>query len=130
MWTNVAIKGCDVVVVQECLDVFVPDWMLFGASSGSKIIGSGAEAWGSFIWSLEMVSSFKGRILWSMLEVSMLHSHFPSAFLLQMLWKSEPLVIAIGHLTAKVPSFIQMLSDGLLIYFPFRSFLGANWALL
>ena len=42
---------------------------IFWASSGSKIIGSRAEAWRCFISSLEMVSWFKGRVLWSMLTV-------------------------------------------------------------
>ena len=55
-------------------------------------------------------------------------------------WKSEPLfsilsltsnffessdspeVIPIGHLIAKVPSYVQVLSDGLLIYSPLRVF--------
>ena len=122
---------------------------IFWASSGSKIIGSGAEAWECLILSLEMVSSFKGRFRHSYcrLEVSMFHSRFPSAFLPQTFWKSEPLflilslisnffessdspeVITIGHMIAKVSSFVQVLSDGLLIYSLLRAFVGANWAL-
>ena len=77
----------------------------------------------------------------------MFHSRFPSAFLPQTFWKSEPLflilslisnffessdspeVITIGHMIAKVSSFVQVLSDGLLIYSLLRAFVGANWAL-
>ena len=77
----------------------------------------------------------------------MLHSRFPSAFLPQTFWKSEPLflilslisnffessdspeVIPIGPLIIKVPSFVEMFSGGLLIYSRLRAFVGANWAL-
>ena len=91
------------------------------ASSGSKIIGSGAKAWGCWRWCHHSKGQFRDSCC--RLEVSMLHSRFPSAFLPETFWKSEalllilsfissffkssdsPEVIPIGHLIAKVPSF-------------------------